>query len=195
VSCAGPRPPCSRPAAHETASRGGDEGFGLIEVMIAMVILAIVVLAVTRAAVGAESGATLAQQETVANALASEAVAQVEALPYADLAAGLNPAVDDLALSPYVSATGSGSSASYVLTLNNEQILTDNSATDGEAPLVPFTSTDKLGISYTVSSFPTIANGATGANGVITVTVIVSWTSPVSHLPTDLVSQVEVSEQ
>jgi len=41
---------------------------------------------------------------------------------------------------------------------------------------VPFTSTDKIGISYTVSSFPTIATGATGATGAITVTVIVCWT-------------------
>jgi len=81
VSCAGPRPPCSRPAAHETASRGGDEGFSLIEVMTAMVMTAIVVFQSREPQSGLRAGRHWPKGDS-RNALARRGGSD-EALPHA----------------------------------------------------------------------------------------------------------------
>jgi len=70
--------------------RPEETGFTLIEVVIAFSILGILFLAIEWAAIGGSTASATAAQRATATSLASQAIAQAQALPFADLQAGLN---------------------------------------------------------------------------------------------------------
>ena len=154
-----------------------EEGNSLIEVLVAITLLAGIMLAANRGAIGALTAAAVAKEHSVASGLVSASVAEAVALPFADLESGLNPTVDTLANDANIVKSGSN----YVLELNGtivpsstSTIPVSNSKTS-ETPIVPHVSTVNEGIPYTVDTYPTMS---TSAPGLVTVVVVVSWKSP-----------------
>ncbi len=148
----------------------GDEGFSIIEALVAVTILTVSLLAVERGSVAAISAASVAKEHAVASSLVSGDIAQLVALPFADVNVGLNPSVDSLASDPYITKSGS----TYTFTLNGATIPTTNAKTS-EAPLVPHITTVSAGIAFTVATYPTVSSATPG---LVTVTVLVTWKPP-----------------
>ena len=178
--------------------RPEETGFTLIEVVIAFSILGILFLAIEWAAIGGSTASATAAQRATATSLASQAIAQAQALPFADLQAGLNSSQLSavLACSSWPEVTSSG--GSYTLTLPGTSpvaILTANTATTGEPPLVPFSCPPVQqvgGVSYNVAVFP---SPVAGNAALVTLTAIVIWSAPPIHNQTTTVQQVEVGAQ
>jgi prepilin-type N-terminal cleavage/methylation domain-containing protein len=164
-----------------------NRGFTLIEVIVALAVLAIVLLAADRGAVESLSATAVAQEHSVASGLVTSTMAQAVALPFSDLKSGLNPSVDSLSSDSNVLASGttncsaSPATSGYVLELNGSITPSSTSTipvcntNTSEAPLVPHVSTVKEGITYTVHTYPTMS---TSAPGLVTVVVVVTWKSP-----------------
>jgi hypothetical protein len=146
----------------------GDGGSVLLEVVIAFSLFAVVILAAGSGLLVSTAAASSAKQRSVAFTLVSADVANATSLPFADLTAGLNPTVDSLSSDPNIQTSGS----TYTLKLTGATLATTNS-NSSESPLVPhITTITASNVSYKVSTYP-----QTGSNGVVTVVVIVSWTS------------------
>ena len=90
--------------------RPEETGFTLIEVVIAFTILGVLFLAIEWAAIGGSTASATAAQRATATSLASQAIAQAQALPFADLQAGLNSSQLSavLACSSWPEVTSSG---------------------------------------------------------------------------------------
>ena len=90
--------------------RPEETGFTLIEVVIAFSILGILFLAIEWAAIGGSTASATAAQRATATSPASQAIAQAQALPFADLQAGLNSSQLSavLACSSWPEVTSSG---------------------------------------------------------------------------------------
>lgn len=153
-----------------------DAGFGLIEVLVAVFLLTIVVLIVLRGTITAMSASVLAKEHSVATSLITGAVAEVTALPFADLQAGLNPVADNLLADPTISQSGS----TYTFVPTGATIPTSNTNTS-ETPLVPHVETTTVGIPYNVAVYPTTTSASPG---LVTVNVLVTWTAPTGGLQT-----------
>ena len=96
---------------------------------------------------------------------------------------GLNPSVDSLSTDPNIQTSGS----TYTLKLTGATLATTNS-NSSENPLVPhITTITASNISYKVGTYP-----ETSSNGVVTVVVIVSWTSALGG-KTQVVGESEVA--
>jgi hypothetical protein len=148
--------------------RGPDEeGFALLEVLIAFSVFFAVIMATSTGAIAAAQTASAAQQRSVASTLISADVANVTDLPFSDLTAGLNPTAESLSNDPNIQASGS----TYVLKLTGATLATAN-AKSSDSPLVPHISTTTIGIPYRVATYPQVIS-----NGIVTLVVIVSWTS------------------
>jgi len=148
----------------------GDEGFSIIEALVAVTLLTVALLAVERGSIAAISAASVAKEHSVASSLVSGDIAQLVALPFTDVQAGLNPTVDSLTSDPNITKSGSN----YIFTLTGATIATTNAKTS-EAPLVPHIATVTVGIPFTVSTYPTTSSATPG---LVTVTVIVTWKLP-----------------
>jgi prepilin-type N-terminal cleavage/methylation domain-containing protein len=179
--------------------RPEETGFTLIEVVIAFTILGVLFLAIEWAAIGGSTASRTAAQRATATSLASQAIAQAQALPFADLQAGLNNCQLHAAMGSWPEVAQSGSNCSnytYTLQLSGLSvgpILVTNSATSGQYPLVPFSSTVQVGgVSYAVGVFPT---GTGSPPSLVTLTAIVIWSAPPIHNQTTTVQQVEVGAQ
>ena len=159
-----------------------EEGFVLLEVLIAFSILVLVILATSTEAIVSTVAASAAQQRSVAATLISADVASAEALPFSDLTAGLNPTADALAADPAIQTSGSN----YVLKLTGATLATSNT-NSSESPLVPHISTTKVGIPYRVATYPVAS-----ATGLVTLVVIVSWTSALGGT-TQLVGETQIA--
>jgi len=149
---------------------GSEEGFSIVEVLIAISLLAMVLLGVLRGAVASLTAASVAKEEAVASSLVSGDIAQVVGLPFSSLQAGLNPSVDSLLSDPNISLV----SGNYIFNPTGATIPTTNSSSS-QTPLVPHIMTVTVGIPYKVATYPTVNSSAPG---LVTVTVIVSWKSP-----------------
>jgi hypothetical protein len=147
-----------------------EEGFSIIEAVIAVSLLTIALLTVERGSIAALSATSVAKEHSIAASLVSGDIAQVVALPFADVQAGLNPTVDSLTSDPYITRSGS----TYTFTLNGATIPATNTNTS-EAPLVPHIATVTAGVPFSVATYPTVSSVAPG---VVTVTVVVSWKAP-----------------
>jgi len=75
----------------ERADRGADDGFGLVEVLVSMMLLAVVLVAVGAGMLYALRAAAVSREHSVATGLLGAAEAQVQALSYAT--AGAPPSV------------------------------------------------------------------------------------------------------
>jgi prepilin-type N-terminal cleavage/methylation domain-containing protein len=176
----------------------GETGFTLIEVVIAFTILGVLFLAIEWAAIGGSTASVTAAQRATATSLAAQAIAQAQALPFADLKLGLNSSQLSavLACSSWPEVTSSG--VIYYLQLPGTPrvtILTANTATAGEAPLVPLScppSQQVGGVTYNIAVFP---SPVTGNAALVTLTAIVTWSAPPVHNQTTTVEQVEVGVQ
>ncbi len=150
-----------------TRTHAGDDGSLLLEVLMASSLFAVVILAAGSGTMVSTVAGSIAQQRSVAYTLVSADVANVTALPFADLTAGLNPSVDTLSSDPNIHTSGS----TYTLTLTGATLATTNTNTS-ESPLVPHITTTTVGIPYKVATYPEVIS-----NGVVTVVVVVTWTS------------------
>ena len=84
-----------------------DAGYSIVEVLLAITILAVVLLAAARGVMGGLYAASVAKEHSVAAGLMSAAMAEAVALPISDLENGLNPTVDNLANDPNITTSGS----------------------------------------------------------------------------------------
>src|SRR5450759_4326013 len=93
-----------------TVRRLEETGFTLIEVLLAFTILSILFFAVERAAIGGVTASSVAAQRATATSLATQAIAEAQALPFADLQMGLNSSQLSavLACSSWPEVTSSG---------------------------------------------------------------------------------------
>ncbi|HEY5023889.1 MAG TPA: hypothetical protein VII76_02850 [Acidimicrobiales bacterium] len=139
----------------------------LLEVLIAFSLFAVVILATGTGTFFTTAAASSAQQRSVAYALVSADIANLTALPFADLTAGLNPTVDSLAGDPNIQTVG----ATYLLRLTGATLATTNANTS-ESPLVPHITTTTNGIAYKVATYPQLIS-----SGTVTVVVVVTWHS------------------
>jgi type IV pilus modification protein PilV len=88
-------------------------GFGMIEVMVAILIITVGLLAVAYTAFGAFNDQAFARQRQSATGLANQTMEQIRALPFDTLSRGLGNT--DLATmsDPKITRTGSGSTLTY----------------------------------------------------------------------------------
>jgi hypothetical protein len=167
----------------------------LIEVLLAFTILGILFFAVERAAIGGVTASSVAAQRATATSLATQAIAEAQALPFADLQMGLNSSQLQAAMGswPEVAPSGGGNYTLQLSGVSPLPILVANSAVGGQQPLVPFSSVVQLGgISYAVGVFPT---GTGSPPSLVTVTAIVSWVGAPNRTLTTAVEQVVVGVQ
>ncbi len=153
-------------------STGEDGGFSLVELVVALAVLAVAVLGVAEGLLSTIVASSLARQRSVATALVSGDIAKVEALPFADLLSGLNPSADALSSDPEIATVVTSTGTTYLFKPTGASIPAASTATS-EPPLVPHVSTVRDAISYKVATYPTIA---ASAPGVVTVVVVVTWT-------------------
>ena len=164
-----------------------DAGYSIVEVLLAITILAVVLLAAARGVMGGLYAASVAKEHSLATGLMSAAMAEAVALPISDLENGLNPTVDNLANDPNITTSGSTNcsatppTSGYVLELGGSVAPTSTSTipvcntNTSESPLVPHVSVISAGISYTVRTYPTTS---TLTPGLVTMVVVVTWKAP-----------------
>jgi prepilin-type N-terminal cleavage/methylation domain-containing protein len=168
-----------------------DQGFSLIEVLVALTLIAVIFVAADRGAIEGLSAAALVKERSVASGLMTSAMAEAIALPFSDLENGLNPTTDtSFATDPNIVASGSTNcsatppTSGYELKLKGSVVPTSTSTIPvcntktSDAPLVPHVSTVLEGINYNVYAYPTTS---TSAPGLVTVVVVVTWKSPTGN--------------
>jgi len=151
-----------------------DAGFSLVELVVAITILAVAMLGVGEGLLATMTASSVARERSVATALVSGDIAKVESLPFATLEAGLNPSADSLGADPEIASTVSGTGTTYQFKPTGATIPATSSASS-EPPLVPHLVTVTDQVPYKVATYPTV-NASTP--GIVTVVVVVSWTSP-----------------
>lgn len=175
---------CRKAMSHFTRHVADDDGYTIVEVLIALTVLSLVLLAAEWGAIGSMAASTAAKEHSVATGLVTSVMAEAVSLPFEDLENGLNPdadcgspSVNCLSHDPYVAESGS----SYVVDLDGEIVPSSgstipvaNTAT-AEQPFVPETSTVVEGVTYTVHAYPTVSSAAPG---IVTVIAIVTWKAP-----------------
>ena len=147
-----------------------ESGFSLIEVVLAVGLLATIVSTLAHGMIDGLSVVTFARQRDIATSLANEALEQVRALPFSEVVMGN----DDLAAGtdPLITSTGSGASLAYQF--RGRTI--SRTAVTSRPPLVPHQTTvapEPTGTTYVTSVYVTA--DPTGAASSVLVTVRVTW--------------------
>jgi type II secretory pathway pseudopilin PulG len=196
--------------------RRGEEGFGLVDLMMATVIMAILLGSVTYVLANALVDTGYAKQRATALQLANQTVEELRALPWSTVEQGLGPgdlssdgniyqsascfAGQPLDIAGYSgSGTGSGCgpqpSWSDPSCLNNSGLPAPPAvgALASPAPLDPHQACYKVGgTSYGVSTYVTWVTGV--AAPPVTATVVVSWNHPLrSGLEQRVVTTTQIS--
>jgi Tfp pilus assembly protein PilV len=149
-----------------------DAGFGLLEALVALFVLALVLVGVERGAIATIQASAFNRQHVVATGIVTEALAQAETLPFTSLEEGIDSAVGPpLSSDPNVETVTGPSGTSYVYR-GNGQVISTSGTDASEAPFAPYATTVTNGIDYDVSTYPTTT---ASAPGVVTVTVVVTW--------------------
>lgn len=148
----------------------GEEGFSLIELVLASGVMALVMSSLAYMGTVAFGDAALARNRQVATGLASQALEQIRALPYDTVALGLSTA--DLAAGTDANVTV----VSGVYKYRGETIPNGTSNT-AIAPLAPHQTTKTINnASYTVSLYVTYLDDVTTSRS-FRVTAHVTWVS------------------
>jgi hypothetical protein len=160
--------------ARLVAGRNGDDGFTVIELMVATTVLMVAVVSMLYTTYAGFRGIATARLRQTATGLANRSMEQIRALPFDTVKRGLDNT--DLSTTAgttdtNISVTGSGGSAVY--SYGGEQIPRgDNSTT---TPLVPHKQSVVLNnLTYTVAAYITYYQNQTTSN-TYRATVIVSW--------------------
>jgi prepilin-type N-terminal cleavage/methylation domain-containing protein len=153
----------------------GEQGFGLIELMVAISIILVALLAISYTALIGFTDIAFARQRQSATGLANQAIEQASALPLDTLARGLSNA--DLAGSgdPNITTSGCGSGTVYCLTIGglNEQIPRGDNP--NVVPIVPHTQTINIGPTrYTVRTYVSYFRNDPSLN-TLRLSTLVSW--------------------
>ncbi len=162
------------------APRRGDDGFTLVEVVIAMVIVFVVMSAMLTLYVGSLGTTVAAKQRQAASAVATQNLERLRALPYDVIRAGLNSG--DLAGDANVSGS---SPRRLVLNGISEQLVL--SSTQTQQPLYPHRRVETVdGVAYTVAVY--VTQGST-TNPSYQLTSVVSWAQAASGTPRQIVQR------
>jgi type II secretory pathway pseudopilin PulG len=174
------------------ARSGSEEGFTIVEVLVAMMVITIVMTSVMYLMATALKQASFAKQREAASSLVDKTMEQARALSFSVIQTGLDDHDVTSSSDPNISISGS----TYTYTPTGETIVHGNQngsqscpgATVCQAPLIPHQSTTTLnGSTYTISSYLTNFSGSAGA---YRITVVVSWSRPqVSGVATQVSSQ------
>lgn len=157
-----------------------DGGFTVVEAAVAFLLITGVLLGAAYGVITSMAASALAKEHSVATGLANQAMAEAVAIPFGELENGLNPnetcgtpPSQCLASDPNVVDTA----GVYTLRLNGAVVPTATSTipTSNTVTYVPEISTVTEGITYTVYTYPTTSAAAAG---IVTVIVIVTWTTP-----------------
>lgn len=162
--------------------RSKDEaGFGLIEVIVASLVLALAVAFSARSLTTSLAANDQAQVRMVAGQIAARAIQEAEGLPYQEAAQGLDPATVTTA-DPYFVKTGA---CWYYGPASNHLLVPTQGSSTPEPPFIPYRSgitEDK--ITFTLATYPmvqatsttcTLETNDTTPNVPIAVVVQVSW--------------------
>lgn len=132
-----------------------ERGVGLVEVMLALTLLAgsggVTMHALTTSTNVSYQG----NQRVVASELASQALAQVEVLPYADVEEGLSQQELSTSQNPLLSYEDG-----HWVYVPNGEVVPDRNPASSEPPLVPYEENFlKGGVDYQVATYPMVVSG------------------------------------
>ena len=149
-----------------------ESGFTMVELLVALMILAIVLISVAFSLTSGLTNVAFSQQEEAATGLANKAIEQIRGMPYSTLKAGSNDA--DATFTADVCSTCAVTQVGGVDTYGGETVVHSTWTGGGVAPLSPHSSTTTVNkTKYTVKSYVTLFNGnATEYR----VTTVVTWT-------------------
>lgn len=175
-----PRSACSGRSGVRRPLGQPDQGFTLIEVMIAMLIVMVVMSAMLTLYVGSLGTTVAAKQRQAGSAIATQNLERLRALPYDVLRAGVNST--DLTGDPNVTTT------------TPRRLLVDGvdeplvlSATQNQPPLFPHRRTETVdGVQYTVAVYVTEGTTTNPSYGL---TSIVRWTQAGTGAPREVVQR------
>lgn len=175
--------------------RRGEAGFSLVEVIVALAVLAIVLTGVG-IEIGVQSSAiNQSRNKQAAQGLLDKALAEVRALPYTDVKSGLKTSdttTTGTKTVTHIKKTGTvWTFTDPGLAATGETVL--HSTYPDTTPPVPLykhtastATVNKVNnLQFSVSTFPTTTSTST----VLRVTVIVSWTTPEHHVAKSINSQ------
>jgi prepilin-type N-terminal cleavage/methylation domain-containing protein len=175
---AGPMSRLCRAVARLRARAAQEQGFGLIELMVAVAIVLVSLLAVAYTALASFQDIAFARQRQSATGLANQVIEQARALPLDTLTRGLSNADLSSGGDSNITSSGCGSGTVYCLHVDglNEQIPRgDNPSV---VPLVPHAQSIKVGdTTYTVRIYVSYFNSDPSLNK-LRLTAIVTWTGP-----------------
>lgn len=152
---------------------GDDDGFTLLELTVAMIVIAVVVMTLVGLQLSELKTVASARQRQAATALADQKLERLRALPYSTIQAGLLSTDATLTSDTKVVSGRLGSPW-------NEAVVT--SSTQAAPELVPHTQTSVLnGITYTIKTYVThpLNDDGTDSNSAVDfwLTVVTSWSS------------------
>ncbi len=159
-------------------------GFAVLEVLIAATVLVTVLVGIGSVLAAQVFSVTRSTSWKVGNALLNQAMEEVRALPYTNVASGLSDITTcdttvPTAAQPDANIQTTPGSATWTFALNNETIphadLTCTSPQPSQVPpLIPHETTTTINnLPFTVAVYPTIPSGM--PSGIVRVTAIVSW--------------------
>jgi len=154
-----------------------DEGFTLLELTVAMMIIAVVIVTLVALQVSSLKTVAVARQRQAATALADQTIEQLRALPYTTIQSGMlasDPTLNTAA-DPRITSTGR-LGAPW-----NEALLTSTNQTEPLLKKHKQTPPAENGITYTVYSYVThpLNSDGTDSNSSVDfwLTVVVQWSS------------------
>lgn len=157
----------AHPEAPRHLPKRGEEGFGLVEVLVASVVILILMLSVGVVLVNSLGSVAYAGQNQGADHLLDATIEQVRALPFSTLQSGLYENDTTVTADPAISG---GLYQGTKLLMSTSQ---------PPAPLFPHQSTVSQSAgsagSYTIDVYPTTDSALGGSAGAVVVTVVVSW--------------------
>jgi type II secretory pathway pseudopilin PulG len=162
---------------------GGEDGFTLVELTVAMVITMLVMSSLIIVFLGSIRGVALSKQRQAASGLATGTMEQFRALDYGTLSAGLycSDLTGDanITISGTCGAGGTATLAPAGSSISETVKVQTGTPASGAAPIYPHISTKTLeNVTYTTKAYVTVSPTTPAA---FNLTVLVSWASNASR--------------